>query len=28
VLLSVLLAGLGYVAIVGFIMRFPPHAIQ
>jgi hypothetical protein len=28
VLLSLLLAALGYVAIVGLILRFPPHAIQ
>lgn len=28
VLLSLLLAALGYAAIVGLILRFPPHAIQ
>jgi hypothetical protein len=27
-LLSLLLAGLGYLAIIAIIMRFPPHAIH
>ncbi|WP_019465736.1 hypothetical protein [Dyella japonica] len=28
VLLSLLLAGLGYLAIIAVITSFPPHAIQ